>query len=222
MARDRPKKKFVDIAGKRFGRLIAINISPNDPGVAPNGKLRPWRWVCKCDCGREKEIIGRSLWRGLTKSCGCIQEELLVVNPPRLLHGMRRTREYNTWCKIKHRVVHDHSYTTRGIGIHPDWLHSFETLYEHVGPRPDDHHSLDRIDNSRGYEPGNVRWATRIQQANNKSSNRRLNVSGETLTIAEASRKFGVSASRITARLRRGWSVPMAVKDIDYRYKGAP
>ncbi|HXI41511.1 MAG TPA: hypothetical protein VNH83_16125, partial [Bryobacteraceae bacterium] len=63
-------------------------------------------------------------------------------------------------------------YGGRGITVCPEWRSSFQAFYEHIGPRPAPDLSVDRIDNDRGYEPGNVRWATRTEQANNKRKRR--------------------------------------------------
>lgn len=65
------------------------------------------------------------------------------------------------------------SYGWRGIQMAPEWFANFDAFYEHVGPRPHESMSLDRIDNDRGYEPGNVRWATRWTQNHNTRRNRR-------------------------------------------------
>lgn len=219
----RPRKPAINLAGMEFGRLTVVSTDQSSPGVYPNGKIRPWKWVCHCECGASISVCGDSLRKGRTKSCGCLRIELHALRKPRLSHGMRRTKEYATWCKIKHRVVHDLSYVTRGITIHPDWIYDFESFYEHIGPAPEKNgsYSVDRIDNDRGYEPGNVRWATSFTQANNKSSNRIILVSGESLTLAQAERKFGVSQFKIRTRLGRGWPPSDAVSKIDHRFRGS-
>jgi hypothetical protein len=61
-------------------------------------------------------------------------------------------------------------YGGRGITVYQEWQDSFETFYQHIGPRPTKLHSLDRINNDLGYAPGNVRWATKVEQANNRRS----------------------------------------------------
>lgn len=89
-------------------------------------------------------------------------------------HGGNRTPEWYTWCGLRQRCLNPNNpayprYGGRGIGVAPEWLgkHGFSAFLEHVGKRPTPDHSLDRIDNDRGYEPGNVRWATAAQQAHN-------------------------------------------------------
>jgi hypothetical protein len=69
-----------------------------------------------------------------------------------------------------------HRYGGRGICVAPEWTAGEDMLegvlrfMEHIGPRPSPVHSLDRIDNDGNYQPGNVRWATAKQQANNRSN----------------------------------------------------
>lgn len=92
-------------------------------------------------------------------------------------HGLSQTPEYKCWQQIKARCLNPNhiaypDYGGRGISIHPDWQDNFPAFLEHVGSRPSKHYSLDRIRNDRGYEPGNVRWATRLEQNNNRRAHR--------------------------------------------------
>jgi hypothetical protein len=83
---------------------------------------------------------------------------------------------YSTWFAMRYRCYTPSSenyadYGGRGIGMHPTWENNFDAfetwLYANLGQRPKGT-SLDRIDNDGNYEPGNVRWATRKVQQNNK------------------------------------------------------
>ena len=128
-----------------------------------------------------------------------------------LTHGMRYTPEYRAWVDIKRRCIDPRRkeyarYGGRGILLAPEWLDSFQSFYDHIGPRPSDQHSVDRIDNEGHYEPGNVRWATRTEQANNQRSNRTITHDGETLTYAQWARRLGLSPGAIRRRLDLGWS----------------
>ena len=94
-------------------------------------------------------------------------------NRNRVTHGQRRSPEYTAWPNAKQRVTNRKlrwwaRYGGRGIGMCSEWMASFTAFLAHVGPRPGRGYSLDRIDNDRGYEPGNVRWATAAQQAANR------------------------------------------------------
>jgi hypothetical protein len=129
---------------------------------------------------------------------------------------MTETPEYRTWRRIKVRCFNPKSdkfqyYGGQGITMHESWVRSFEAFYEHVGRCPGHGYSLDRIDNSGNYEPGNVRWATRHEQMNNRSDNNFLEIDGVVHTLADWARLAGIGERSIWARLKRGWSARDAV-----------
>lgn len=102
-------------------------------------------------------------------------------------------------------------YGAKGITVCERWRHCFEAFVEDMGPMPTREHSLDRIDNERGYEPGNVRWATASEQARNKRNNHRLSAFGRTMTVTDWSAETGLSLTGILGRLDRGHTPEMAV-----------
>lgn len=96
-------------------------------------------------------------------------------------HNVRnkRTKEYRAWDNMKSRCLNPtftqyDDYGGRGITIDPAWINDFRVFLAQVGPAPSPHHTLDRIDNNRGYELGNVRWATWSEQNNNQRDRRPL------------------------------------------------
>jgi lambda repressor-like predicted transcriptional regulator len=99
------------------------------------------------------------------------------------------------------------NYAMRGITVCERWANSFESFLADVGPCPSPKHSIDRVDNEKGYEPGNVRWATSEQQNNNKRSNRKITVNGVTKTLAQWCREAGISSLTFYARLHKGWRI---------------
>jgi hypothetical protein len=133
-------------------------------------------------------------------------------------HGLSHTQEFLIWSSIKTRCFNEKSkmfasYGAKGITMAPRWRDSFEAFLGDVGPRPSPLHSIDRYPNREGnYEVGNVRWATPVQQANNRSSSVVLRWRGEEKTMAEWARIVGMNQSTIGMRLRRGWSVDDALE----------
>lgn len=163
--------RFDDISGKTFGRLTA---------VWPAGRKfkRMVVWLCMCECGKLVLGVGRTLRKGVTLSCGCLTREKLAVSSraARLRHGEAspNTKEYRAWKAAKARCYDPksafyHRYGGRGISMCERWRHSFEAFLSDMGRKPSHDMSLDRINNEGNYEPGNCRWATAKQQANNKT-----------------------------------------------------
>ena len=155
------KNKSMDLAGQRFGRLIAI-----EPTKKRKGKGVIWR--CLCDCGNECFVGIGNLRSGTTKSCGCFALDV------RTTHGRYRTREYGSWDSMIQRCENPNcsafkNYGGRGIIVSEEF-HDFQIWYEHIGPRPGPGYSQDRIDNEGNYERGNIQWSTRLEQQNNRRS----------------------------------------------------
>lgn len=122
---------------------------------------------------------------------------------PNAKHGMRYAPEYQAWQGMKNRCLDPNHkdyprWGARGITIFPAWIASFEAFYAHVGPRPDGM-TLDRIDNTRGYFPGNVRWATPLEQAINRRDTWSVEIEGVVYNSVEhAARALSVSTMTIT------------------------
>lgn len=132
-----------------------------------------------------------------------------------MTHNVYR-HEYRHWISMKTRCnnVREPRYAEwggRGIKVCPLWESDFEAFLRDVGPRPSTEHSLDRIDNSRGYEPGNVRWATRAQQQRNTRRNRLLTFRGKTQPLIAWCEEVGIAEDVLRKRVRMGWPTERAL-----------
>jgi len=207
-----------DLTGQRFGRLTVIR--PDRPR-RPNNRAR---WWCRCDCGTEKSILHGSLKFGTAVSCGCYQRE--VNRAAHTKHGFYGTPEYVIWVKMIQRCedpnhpAYQH-YGGKGVKPCARWRVAFvnfrDDLIASIGLRPSKQHTLDRWPDKNGnYEPGNVRWATWIEQANNRNPPKcqRLTLNGETHTVKEWSRITGLSVTTINWRLSHRWPVEKALAPI--------
>ena len=122
-------------------------------------------------------------------------------------HGASNWPEYRVWQAMIARC-HNPSgghkdYAGRGIAVCARWRKAFENFIADMGRRPKGM-TLERLNNSKGYGPENCVWASRVAQANNRRSNRRLTVGGITRTVAEWARHLDMKPCVIYQRLRRG------------------
>jgi hypothetical protein len=126
--------------------------------------------------------------------------------------------EYGCWINIKARCLNPQHknysyYGGRGITVCARWRDSFEAFLADVGLRPSPKHTIDRYpDNNGHYEPGNVRWATRAQQIDNRRNMRTVVLNGETITVAEACRRLGLNLKTVQTRIKIwGWAPEEAI-----------
>jgi len=201
--------------GKTFGRLTVLAI------VGPGADGRAIARV-QCECGVAFEEVARSVRHLRKRSCGCLAfEARSSTGSANRIHGhasrvdgvQELTPTYSTWIGMRKRceVTTDPAYGNyggRGIAVCERWL-TFTNFLADMGDRPDGM-SIDRIDNDGPYEPGNCRWATMAQQANNKRSNRRITFDGVTRTMTEWAHHYGVNLQTFRTRLNRGVPLPDA------------
>lgn len=210
MTRALDEKEFI---GKRFNMLTVLSLLPPQ-------KHR--RAIVKCDCGKEKTVSICNL-RTL-RSCGTCRG----ARNSGLRHGHARGRdsspEYRTWRLIKDRCHNPmtpaySSYGGQGINVCDRWRGSFENFLADMGPRPPNpegkrrYWSIDRIDNNKGYEPGNCRWATPAEQRSNTRQHRYIIAFGETKTLTEWCRQFDLKVGTVQERLSLGWHPERALAE---------
>jgi len=204
-------KKYHDLSGQVFGSLTVLTMLPRQP-VVPDGKRVPTKWMCQCTCGKVKQVMASNLTGGKSRSCGCVN----------ITHGLKKDPLYQTWNGIRQRCFNPvtpnyQAYGGRGVTMDPIWSNDFKAfrdwVLENLGERPSVDHSIDRIDTIEGcYAPGAIRWATRVEQANNTRSNVRLEFTGRTQTLADWCREMNLSYSTVSQRLRKlGWTVEQAL-----------
>lgn len=207
--------KLEDLTGKTFNYLQVLR-----QGLKRSGE--PY-WLCRCECGSEKEVRASHLKSGGTRSCGCKKGS--IISAVQTKHGACRngssSSEYATWSDMRKRCSSEthqayKDYGARGISVCERWS-KFENFLADMGPRPTPDHSIDRIENDKGYSPENCKWSTKEEQANNRRMTRKYTIQGRTMSLSGWAKEHGLNVFTVRSRLWLGWTIESALDPTNYR-----
>lgn len=207
------RKSTIDLTGRVFGMRTVIGRG-----------LKKYHWLVRCSCGFESEVAAGDLRRpSASNRSKCRRCQHQAQRKP---DGDSHTREYRIWASMCSRCSDGQNsakryYFDRGVGVADEWKGpgGFQKFIEHAGRMPTPAHTLDRIDSAKGYEPGNVRWATVREQNRNKRNNRFLTYRGETMCLADWAKKLGLKRCILSYRLKVGWPIDRVLSTADHRFR---
>lgn len=194
--------------GKTYGRLTLLK----PIGKAKYGTL----WLAKCSCGNECEAVYAQIKRGRKSSCGCLLKEnkagKLNATHGASVKGSKNYREFTIWLGIKQRClnINDKNYANyggRGIEMCDAWINSFEQFLNDMGSTPFEKASIDRIDNNKGYEPSNCRWADKSIQNNNKKSTIYIEFNGQLMPTAVVAKELNMNPTLLRFHAKKGRTI---------------
>lgn len=199
--------KFIDLTGKRFERLLVIK-------KLGTNRWRNSYWLCRCDCGKEKIILGYNLKNGHTQSCGCLFKE---GNNTKHGHSttIKVSKTYEAWAHIIQRCTNPnnkdyYNYGGRGIKVCKRWL-KFENFLKDMGEAPEAH-QIDRINNNGNYCKSNCRWTTSKINNRNRRDNRLITHEGEKQCLAAWAEEYQIDYRLLWQRIYRDkWSIEKAL-----------
>lgn len=168
--------------------------------------------LCRCCCGNLRRVVCSELRRGKSTNCGC--------QPRHQTHGhtvrRRQSLTYSSWCAMRTRCTDPFhkwypNYGGAGVTVCEKWLDSFDAFLADMGERPSSAHSLDRIDNSKGYDPSNCKWSTRPEQRRNSRRTINVTIDGKTQCLTDWCRETGIKFGTAYDRIKKGWDPAKAV-----------
>lgn len=191
-----------NMIGLRYGILTVLS------EVKERNKNGHILYNVKCDCGKEKIVLGHSLRTGASRSCN--KCHLLTGG-----HGMWKSKEFSVWGNMKDRCTNPNNpryknYGGKGIIVCERWVNSFPNFFSDMGES--NGLTLERKDVSGNYEPNNCKWADAKEQARNRTNNVRYTYEKETLCVSEWCEKLNMKYSTFTHRIQRGWSIEETIE----------
>lgn len=191
--------------GKKYVRWTVLEKAPS----IKHGNVSRSAWYCRCECGTTRAVSSSDLKSARSRSCGCLQKE--EVGKRATKHGMIGHPAYRAWNNAVQRCCNPDNpgyaeYGARGIKMSEEWRADFANFWRDMGPSWSSRGTLDRIDVNRGYEPGNCRWASPKEQANNRRTNIMVDgPGGVMMTVTQAAEAYGVNRLTVYSRIKNGW-----------------
>lgn len=197
---------YIDLTGKKIGRWLVLKRVSNH-----NGRVA---FLCRCECGTEREVLSQFLLNGQSKSCGCLNREKASERMKKMskTHGLSKTRLYSIWKNIHSRCLNKNNpgyqnYGGRGITLCDEW-HDYKNFYQwSMSNGYKDDLTIDRIDVNGSYEPSNCRWTSKKMQGNNKRNNYYIEYNGETKTLMEWAECLHMNYDKLKYRIYHNWSI---------------
>lgn len=183
----------------KYGKLTFVKVD----GKSKDNHIM---WECVCDCGNKYIGYATRIKNGNRKQCKkCGYKDVAIKNST---HCMRYSSEYSSWRSMKERCLNKSSkdyenYGAKGITIYEKWINSFEDFFSYIGKKQYGQ-SIDRIDNTKGYYPENVRWANQSTQQRNKNNSLWLEWNGKKTHISDIAKELNISSSAAHLRYKRG------------------
>ncbi len=190
--------KVKDLSNMVFGDLTVIERAKRE--------IRNIYFVCRCICGKTKEVRRDHLLTRKITNCGCRHSEIMSLSS--IKHNLSGNKLYFIWAGMMNRCYNEkfqdyHNYGGRGIKVDEHW-HSVKNFIDDVQDGYIKGLQLDRVENDMNYSKSNFRWATRTENNRNKRTNVFITIGNLRLTAIEWSEKTGIVYTTILGRIKRG------------------
>lgn len=190
--------KIKDISGQKFERLLVVSFVER--------KKNQSLFLCKCDCGNYVTKSSNALKTGHNKSCGCLNYELTKKRST--THGLSKHPLFSRWCDMKNRCYYKKhnrykNYGGKGVKVCDEW-HSFINFFNWAMENNwEKKLSIDRIDNSKNYEPSNCKFSTVKEQNRNRTTSVKITHNGITKSIVEWAEHLEIPYETFRSRVKR-------------------
>lgn len=217
---DTIRARHIPPVGQKFKQLTLLSYIHGERGR--RGRMGVWR----CDCGNIHTASFANVMRGTTHSCGCYADKVRKGRKGKpVTHGLSKSVFYRRWRGVITRCNDPkgssyQKYGAKGVTVCERWM-TFENFrddmhsgwLEHCAIHGEKQTTIDRIDSTKGYEPGNCRWATYTVQMRNRNINHNLEFAGEKLCVSEWAERIGITHTTLSKRLQAGWSIERALTE---------